>query len=100
MIRSDEADPPHAKQIIIKKEMESLTLWLRHIIFIPKGALITSCFSYYLLSVLKLKWVWQPLEIPISSITAHLRMTEGCEKGEHVWKKRKSKTTLRTWGVT
>lgn len=78
MIGSDEVDPSHAQQIIMNKEVGSLTSWLRHVIFIPNSALITSCFSHYLLSVLKSKRVWQPLEIPISSITAHLRVTEGC----------------------
>lgn len=78
MIGSDQVDPSHEQQII-NKEVVSLTFWLWHIIFIPDTALITSCFSHYLLSVLKSKRVWQPLELPISSITAHLRMTEGCE---------------------
>lgn len=75
MIGSNEADPWRAQQIIMKEEVVSLTFWLRHVIFIPSSALITSCFSHYLLSVLKSKRVWQPLEIPISSITAHLRTT-------------------------
>lgn len=57
MIGSDEVDPSHAQKIIINKEVVSLTFWLRHIIFIPNSALITSGFSHYLLSVLKSKRV-------------------------------------------
>lgn len=57
MIGSDEVDPSHARQIIINKEVVPLTFWPRHITFIPNSALIASCFSHYLLSVLKSKRV-------------------------------------------
>lgn len=35
MIGSDEVDPSHAQQIIINKEVVSLTFWLWHVIFSP-----------------------------------------------------------------
>lgn len=100
MIGSDEVDPSHAQQIIMNKEVVSLTFWLQHVIFIPNSALITSCFSHYLLSVLKSKRVWQPLEIPISSITAHLRVTEGCENWLERGKGEGGREEESTWGVT
>lgn len=97
MIGSDEVDPSHAQQIIINKEVVSLTFWLRHVIFFRQR-------SHNIL-LPPLSPVCSPIKTSVTASGNSNQFNHSSFRDDRgMWKveieRKRRKRAQRTWGVT